>query len=76
MDLTVNQWLGEFDSHTRSKEFLLGDRLVWPKATVFEIVIMGSNPIPSAKIWAVSDNGSTLALHVRGKSSILLRSTK
>jgi hypothetical protein len=24
MDLTVNQWLGEFDSHMRSKEFLLG----------------------------------------------------
>ena len=23
-DLTVNQWLGEFDPHTRSKEFLLG----------------------------------------------------
>ena len=27
-------------------------------------------------IWAVSDNGSTGALHVLGKSSILLRSTK
>ena len=26
-------------------------------------------------IWAVSDNGSTGALHVSGKSSILLRST-
>ena len=30
---------------------------------------------PPRPIWAVSDNGSTLALHVRGKSSILLRST-
>ena len=28
------------------------------------------------KVWAVSDNGSTGALHVSGKSSILLRSTK
>ncbi len=24
MDLTVNQWLGEFDSHMRSKEFSMG----------------------------------------------------
>ena len=31
---------------------------------------------PRPVFWAVSDNGSTLALHVRGKSSILLRSTK
>jgi len=23
-DLTVNQWLGEFDPHTRSKEVLMG----------------------------------------------------
>ena len=23
-DLTVNQWLGEFDSHMRSKEFSMG----------------------------------------------------
>ena len=30
--------------------FLLGNRLVWPKATVFEIVIMGSNPISPARI--------------------------
>ena len=29
----------------------------------------------STIIWAVSDNGSTLVLQVRGKSSILLRST-
>ena len=28
---------------------LLGDRLVRSKALVFEISIMGSNPIPSAK---------------------------
>lgn len=28
---------------------LLGVSLVWPKATVFEIVIAGSNPVPSAK---------------------------
>ncbi len=28
------------------------------------------------KIWAVSDNGSTLALQVRGRGSIPLRSTK
>ena len=27
---------------------LLGYRLVWPKATVFEIVIIGSNPITPA----------------------------
>jgi hypothetical protein len=28
---------------------MLGCRLVWPKATVFEIVITGSNPVTSAK---------------------------
>ena len=28
---------------------LLGIRLAWPKATVFEIVIIGSNPISPAK---------------------------
>jgi hypothetical protein len=27
---------------------LLGYSLVWPKATVFEIVITGSNPVTSA----------------------------
>ena len=34
--------------------FLLGFRLVWPKATVFEIVIMGSNPISPAKYTRVT----------------------
>ena len=29
--------------------FLLGNRLVWPKATVFEIVIISSNLISPAK---------------------------
>ena len=28
---------------------LLGYRLVWPKAAVFEIVIVGSNPITPAR---------------------------
>ena len=41
---------------------LLGDRLVWPKATVFEIVIVGSNPTPSAKsylgVLSVRSDGS------------------
>ena len=33
-----------------SAKFLLGYSLVWPKATVFEIVITGSNPVTSAKL--------------------------
>ena len=39
----------EFDSPTH-RQYLLGCRLVWPKATVFEIVITGSNPVTSAKV--------------------------
>ncbi len=45
--------------------------------TRFSEMGWGSTPLLSAKFkWAVSDNGSTGALHVLGKSSILLRSTK
>ena len=32
---------------------LLGVSLVWPKASVFEIVITGSNPVPSANKLSV-----------------------
>ena len=32
---------------------MLGYRLVWPKATVFEIVIIGSNPITPANFNVV-----------------------
>ena len=41
----------------RIAKYLLGYSLVWPKATVFEIVITGSNPVTSAKlvlIWVVN----------------------
>ena len=31
--------------------FLLGYSLVWPKALVFEISIIGSNPITPASLW-------------------------
>ena len=43
-----NRWSG-FES-LAGCQFLLGVRLVWSKATVFEIVITGSNPVPSANI--------------------------
>ncbi len=36
-------------SPTASTKLLLGYSLVWPKATVFEIVITGSNPVTSAR---------------------------
>ena len=36
----------------RSTKFLLGYSLVWPKALVFEISIIGSNPITPAKFNA------------------------
>ena len=37
-----------FDGRERTHYILLGIRLAWPKATVFEIVIIGSNPISPA----------------------------
>ena len=44
---------------------------------VWRAIEVGSIPTGCTKfLWAVSDNGSTGALHVSGKSSILLRSTK
>ena len=35
-------------------ESLLGNRLAWPKATVFEIVIVGSNPTSPASYVVLS----------------------
>lgn len=48
--IAVSKTVGRGSSPWRDAMFLLGVRLVWPKATVFEIVITGSNPVPSANI--------------------------
>lgn len=48
---------------------ILGDRLVRPKATVFEIVIVGSNPTPLAKIWVLPPSAVCKTVTLRdGKS--------
>ena len=63
-----------FDSvlghHSFSRVSLVVKLVVWDHGS--EVRFFHPRPV----FWAVSDNGSTLALHVRGKSSILLRSTK
>jgi hypothetical protein len=43
--------IAAYDSLTGkiTTQFMLGYSLVWSKATVFEIVITGSNPVTSAK---------------------------
>ena len=44
--------------------------------TVSKTVRGGSSPSRDAKIWADSDNGSTVALQASGRGSIPRRSTK
>ena len=44
--------------------------------TVSKTVRGGSSPSLDAKIWADSDNGSTVALQASGRGSIPRRSTK
>ena len=48
--LTVNQYRVWFDSKPDS-QVLLGYRLAWPKALVFEISIVGSNPTIPATVY-------------------------
>ena len=48
--IAVSKTVGRGSSPWWDAKFLLGVRLVWSKATVFEIVITGSNPVPSASI--------------------------
>ena len=52
MDLTVNQWLGEFDSHMRSKEFSVGASynglIHW--ALNSGIMVRFHTPLPSFRI--------------------------
>ena len=50
--------------------FLLGFRLVWPKATVFEIVIIGSNPITPANLYRYSIMDNTLRYERGNRGSI------
>ena len=50
---------------------LLGYRLVWPKATVFEIVIIGSNPITPANKFTVFDANIALVVRQHSCNTIL-----
>ena len=56
-----------FDGRERTHYILLGIRLAWPKATVFEIVIIGSNPISPASFRISSANLKTFFLFKKTK---------
>ena len=62
--------LREFDSPTH-RQYLLGYSLVWSKATVFEIVNTGSNPVTSAKFISERCYGSIPGLEPGSGSSTL-----
>ncbi len=47
-----------WDRYPDAEPILLGYSLAWPKALVFEISIIGSNPITSASISRCSEMAS------------------
>ncbi len=50
-DLTVNQWLAEFDSRRRSKEVLYPCNSVELEYQATNLGVGGSSPSRGAKIW-------------------------
>ena len=55
-DLTVNQWLGEFDSHTRSQIYPVRLSV---RSTAFQVVETGSIPVQDASFVREWCRGNT-----------------